>query len=188
MKLIYLHGFNSDGNSGTAQKLRGAYPWLISPSYNYVKPKIAFEEIKKVIEETLKADTNIVIIGTSLGGFWANYFGQKYNVKAMLINPTIHPSISLLKYLGENENFNTAKKVMFKKEDADSYKEFEVEPIPGVFRTLVLGTRDNIIDYKLTEKYFKDKAKIFFIDEGHQIENIEKILSPLLQTINYFPE
>lgn len=36
-----------------------------------------------------------VIIGTSLGGFWANYFALRHGVRALLLNPVVSPATRL---------------------------------------------------------------------------------------------
>lgn len=52
---------------------------------------------------------NITLIGSSLGGFYSIYLAQKYNLKAILINPSIESHKTLKTYVGEHTNFDGSK-------------------------------------------------------------------------------
>ncbi len=181
MTIIYLHGFNSDGNSTTIKEIRKEIPGLLSISYDYINADIAFEEIRLLIQDTLKKDPDLIVAGTSLGGFWANYFAQKMNLKCVLVNPALHPSVSLKKAVPESPipNYNTGELREFTYENTDSYKKYEVPVEAGINRTIVLGKNDEIIDYRKTEKMFRDKAMIILTEEGHRIENYGRIIKIL---------
>ena len=175
MKVIYLHGFNSDGDSRTVKNLRKKIPDLISVSYDYILADKAYEKIRETIKETIKEDADIILVGTSLGAFWANYFNQKFGLKSVLINPSTYPWLSLVKYIGLNKNFNSGEERILTAENVAAYKKYESEIIRGYHRTVVLGTKDNVIDYRATEKVFKGKAEIILLNEGHRIENTDRI-------------
>ncbi|MEO6304799.1 MAG: YqiA/YcfP family alpha/beta fold hydrolase [Bacteroidia bacterium] len=179
MKVIYLHGFNSDENSHTGTGLLKDFPDLIKFSYNYINSDKGYNEIKSVVENTLKIDTDIILVGTSLGGFWANYFGQKYGLKVVLANPSINPSETLKRYLGENINYGSGKAETLTMDDVADYKKYEVENIAKNQKFIVLGMKDEIVDYRKTSQIFKNKADITYVDEGHQIN--PKTLSEIVK-------
>lgn len=181
MTVIYLHGFNSDGNSTTIKEVRKEIPGLLSISYDYINADIAFEQIRLLIEDTLKKDPDLIIAGTSLGGFWANYFAQKYQLKCLLVNPAIQPSVTLRKAVPESPipNYNTGELREFTYENADSYKKFEVPVTSGINRAIVLGKNDEVIDYRETEEIYRGKGKIILTDEGHRIEDYGRIIKIL---------
>ena len=103
MKIIYLHGFNSDENSNTVISLKKIFNDLIGISYDYIIPDLAHEKIKNTIDAVLKIDKEIILVGTSLGAFWANYFAQKYLLKCVLVNPSLYPWVSLTRCIGVNK-------------------------------------------------------------------------------------
>ena len=129
MKVIYLHGFNSDSNSTTIKSLKASIPDLISISYDYINADIAYQQINSLVEETLNTDPELLMAGTSLGGFWANYFAQKFNLKCVIVNPALHPSVSLRKAveLSPIKNYNSGEERIFTYENTDAYKKYEVE-------------------------------------------------------------
>src|SRR4051812_38422900 len=113
MKMIYLHGFNSAGSSSTAQKLKKILPDIITPTINYYSPDSANSQIKTLIESLFIEDKDIVLIGTSLGGFWALYFAQQYKLRCIVNNPSIKPWKTLERYIGLNKNFETGEEIIF---------------------------------------------------------------------------
>lgn len=178
MKIMYLHGFNSNENSATISEIRKEIPDLISISYDYIEAENAFKQINALIKKTLQDDPDLIIAGTSLGGFWANYFAQKYELICVLINPAIHPSVSLKKAVPQSPlpNFITGELKEFTFENADNYTKFEVPVRTGINRTIVLGRNDEVINYRLTEELYRNKGKIIFTDEGHRIEDYGRIV------------
>lgn len=186
MRIIYLHGFNSNGNSTTITEIRKEIPGLLSISYDYINADIAYEQIKLLIENTLEENPDLLIAGTSLGGFWANYFAQKYQLKCVLVNPAVRPSISLRKAVPASPlpNFNTGELREFTYENADAYKKFEVPVDPGINRIIVLGKNDEVIDYRKTEEIYSGKGKIILTEEGHRIEDYAKIVTILQEAFD----
>ena len=185
MKVIYLHGFNSDGDSRTVKNLRKKIPDLISVSYDYILADQAYEKIRETIKETIKEDADIILVGTSLGAFWANYFNQKFGLKSVLVNPSLYPWISLAKYIGLNKNFNSGEERVLTVENVAAYKKYEIEIILGYHRTVVLGTKDDVIDYRETEKAFENKAEIILVNEGHRIENTDRLVKIIIDVDNW---
>jgi hypothetical protein len=99
--ILLLHGFNS----APENKKAIINQWLIdnnlsdridliAPQLNY-NPNEAIKQIGSIIQEHYG---NIIVIGTSLGGFYANYvraMNQTDQIKVHAINPSWSPSLSL---------------------------------------------------------------------------------------------
>ena len=178
MTIIYLHGFNSDSSSITIKEIRKEIPGLVSISYDYINADIAFEEVRLLVEDTLKKDPELIIAGTSLGGFWANYFAQKYQLKCLLVNPAINPSVTLQKAVEFSPllNYNSGETREFTFENADAYKKFEV---PVEF-----GINDEVIDYRKSEEISMNKETIMLTEEGHRIEDYGRIINILKEFVH----
>jgi uncharacterized protein len=181
MTILYLHGFNSDGSSATVTKLRKRIKNLISISYDYIIPDNAYVKIDVAIKQILIEDSQVILVGTSLGGFWANFFAQKYKFSCVLINPSTSPWLSLFKYVGINVNFNSGKERVLTKKNVDDYKKYKVEIIPGILRYVVLATNDCQLDYRVAEEVFKKTSIIELIDGGHRIQNADYIANIIIK-------
>jgi len=110
MTIIYLHGFRSHGNSGKTQNLKVMFPKhrVVGCDYSPHSPQLAMKQLSDLYDvesnrkESISGDLNspqsmqeLVVIGTSLGGFWAQWMAHKFGVKALLINPSLHPDKTL---------------------------------------------------------------------------------------------
>jgi len=82
-RIILLHGFNSgpgkkeeEIKAYLKEHLMEADYELIAPQLSY-EPKKAIDEINRLIEEHQTG--SVFVVGTSLGGFYTNYFRTKFN-------------------------------------------------------------------------------------------------------------
>jgi predicted esterase YcpF (UPF0227 family) len=102
--ILYIHGYNSSPLSMKAEQTR-EYFHKNFPDVNFVcpqlltSPKEAVLQLEHILDES-KNDTWF-LIGSSLGGYFANYLSNKYQLRAVLINPAITPYVLLEDYLGE---------------------------------------------------------------------------------------
>lgn len=90
--ILYIHGFGSSGLSTKAEIFRDYYRGkenFIAPSLSYV-PDLAIATLEEIVI-TLCQQGPLYLIGSSLGGFYAMYLSQKYNLPAVLINPAANP-------------------------------------------------------------------------------------------------
>jgi uncharacterized protein len=94
--IIYLHGFRSTGNSGKTLTLRKMFPEyeIIGPHYSPHNPLLAEQELSSLMD-SLTDKQSVLVIGTSLGGFWAHWMARKFNLNAIMINPSIDPGNTL---------------------------------------------------------------------------------------------
>lgn len=81
--ILYLHGFGSCANSNKTKILKSHFLDFYAPGL----PENPKETISK-IESLINPKT--MLIGSSLGGYYAIYFAVKYNLKAVLINPSLN--------------------------------------------------------------------------------------------------
>lgn len=92
--ILYLHGFNSSPQSfkgsQTQQYFAENFPecTLLMPQIPvHAQPAINFLEDIYIKNQSFITG----IIGSSLGGYLASYFVEKYSVKSVLVNPAVRP-------------------------------------------------------------------------------------------------
>jgi predicted esterase YcpF (UPF0227 family) len=102
-RIIYIHGFNSSEESFKAQQF-GA--WLSKQPFNceYLIPRLSFDPRIAITQLTSLLDNDTVLIGSSLGGYYATYLSQLFGLKAVAINPAVKPFDLLADYLGAQYN------------------------------------------------------------------------------------
>lgn len=109
--ILYIHGFASSGNSGTAMEIQRLLPdcRVISPDLP-VDPFEAFDMLSRIVRDELVD----IAVGTSMGGMFANLLR---GIPRLLVNPSFHVSESMRKKIGT---------VKFFKLRADGATEFQV--------------------------------------------------------------
>ena len=160
-KVIYFHGYGSNGNTDTAKNLRsalGADFDVVSPSYNGSLPAEAARALQCVCLRDTAAHP--ILVGTSLGGFFANYFSRTLGLPAVIINPSLTPSVSLKKY-GEHPDVSNAYAAL---EAAE--RRCTTRPA----RIVILGMQDEVLDHAKNGLLLKDVAQIVQIPMGHRVD------------------
>lgn len=137
--ILYVHGFASSGNSGTARTIQKYLPncRVISPDLP-INPDMAIKLLKQIV-----ADEKIdVVVGTSMGGM----FSQKLRgIPKVLVNPAFHVSESMRRKIGI---------VPFFKQRADGATEFEVTAsLCDAYKNTETGQFNNLTDQEISITY-----------------------------------
>ena len=172
--ILYLHGFASCGNSTKTAILKAYFgeDQVLSPNLP-IDPVEAISFIKKYI---IEHDVNL-LIGSSLGGFYASYFCELLAIKTVLINPSTQPFITLAPYVGINHYWCSGEAFEFKQEHLKNLFQFAIgKPNKPDLYLLLLQTGDELLDYvKAQDKY---EGATLCIEEGgnHRFENLDEYL------------
>lgn len=159
---VYLHGFLSSPASTKAQQLIHYFDQhemaaqLRVPTLGF-EPDQAIQQAEQAVLE-LKSHPDIsqvFIIGSSLGGYYATWLSQQHSCKAVLINPAVRPYELFDKYLGPNKHFYDGNTYTLEMKHIDQLRALETtQLISPADLFLLLQTADETLDYRLAaEKY-----------------------------------
>jgi hypothetical protein len=167
--MIYLPGFNSGPQSEKSVLLKQEFPNLIVPIYDTWNPDNGFRQLDALISPLLPDSP--VLVGSSLGGFWAYQFASKYGLRCVLLNPCMTPEVSLKYAVGKVGNFYTHETGVLTMEDLLKYPDYRANPHPS-FKPLnhctVLHEKgDETIPYQESVDNFTGKAKLVLLEGGH---------------------
>jgi predicted esterase YcpF (UPF0227 family) len=146
--IIYLHGFCSSPASWKSRLLaefmagRGLGERFICPQLSPV-PDEAVTGVSRLIEA---ADGPVTLVGSSLGGHYANHLGEKHGLKAVLINPAAVDRLNLVKFVGDHTNFHTGERFTFTESHAAQLKGQVRTPTAARYWLLV-EAGDEVLDY-----------------------------------------
>ena len=182
-KIIYLHGFASSANSTKALQLK---KHILE---NYSKTEIIIPDIENNIVDAVQQIDKLIeefspsaLIGSSLGGFYATYFSEQYNLKCVGINPAVIPPAEMSEYLGENKNYSTGEKFLITQEQLDLLdrmgKEIKVIKCPSNFMIL-LQSHDEKLDYRVATNFYQGAAMDVTFGGSHSFENFETNFSKI---------
>lgn len=172
MRLIYIHGFGSCGKGNKYKILKKLNIHILAPNLP-TSPKEAINLLDAIIKP------GDILIGSSLGGYYAIYLAEKYFLKAILINPSLKPDKTLKNYTGLQFRFCDKKPFYWKKEYLNELREFKTKPKRAKYLVL-LQSKDEILNYKKTLKKFKNKSNAKVIVEyggNYRFENLDDYLS-----------
>jgi len=157
LKIIYLHGFNSSAESKKSKILESFLKGeeLISfesPNLD-TSPSEAISQIEKIIKES---SNRVCLVGSSLGGLYATYVADKYNLRSVTINPVVRNHISAMKDLvGSHKNYHTDEEYEFTKQDYLDLQKLGLEELKNPLNHLCLiKMSDEVLDHNKTFAYF----------------------------------
>ena len=155
--ILYFHGFKSSSKSSKAQSIKN----FIAKNAKNTKIIIPdlddnFQNAHNQIEELIRlSGSNIVFMGSSLGGYYASYFSQKLKKKAVLINPAVHPLKDFEVHLGENENYSSGNKFNISSKEISFIRTLSYKKLPMPNDLLILlESGDEILKYNKSASYF----------------------------------
>ena len=162
--IIYLHGFCSSPASWKSQLLaeemvrRGLAEHFVCPQLSPV-PAEAAASVSRLIEA---ANGPVTLIGSSLGGHYANFLAEKHGLNAVLINPAVPQGdflrgavdyLDLAKFVGEHTHFHSGEAFSFTEAHAAQLKAQVSRPSPGRY-WLLLETGDEVLDYRQAQDFY----------------------------------
>jgi predicted esterase YcpF (UPF0227 family) len=175
--IIYIHGFGGCGKGTKATQFKEHYQQknipFIAPSLSYV-PTLALSTLEEIIENC--QDREIKLIGSSLGGFYATYLANKYNLKTALINPSTNPILTLQRIKEENYrgvNFFDLSEFDFTSNHINSLERYYIKDIKKELFLVMLQRDDDLIDYQIAKELFDGSKMIIADGGGHRFEGIE---------------
>ncbi|MBB2915755.1 YqiA/YcfP family alpha/beta fold hydrolase [Cupriavidus alkaliphilus] len=153
--LLYLHGFRSSPQSFKARLVQarmrewGVGRYYACPTLN-VSPALAVAQAEAAIRAAQAGgDQEIAIVGSSLGGFYARWLGERHGCKTVLLNPAIHPWTDLESYLGEQPLWHGGGSVTVERRHLQELLDLRVDPITRPERYyLIAATGDEVLDYR----------------------------------------
>ena len=158
---LYLHGFLSSPHSQKAQQLMSYYQQH-RPSDELVIPALPFEPETAIqlAEDTLtqlqQRHSQVYLIGSSLGGFYATFLAEKYQLPAVLVNPAVRPFELFADYLGPNTHFYTGEIHELTMTHIAQLQALNIDPIQQPQNLLLLlQTGDETLDYRQAAQLYR---------------------------------
>lgn len=105
MKILNLHGFMGEADNKNYKALCGIFPAedIISPKLNYneTSPEKLLEQLSDMVDTD-----DLIFVGQSLGGWYADKLSRKFKRPCILTNPCNYPhKLELITASGIPENF-----------------------------------------------------------------------------------
>ena len=154
--ILYIHGLNSSPTSTKASQLLkvaehcGIARQLRVPALPH-HPRQAMVQLQAAVAELGRP----LLVGSSLGGFYATYLAEQHGLDALLINPAVRPH----RLFGGKEelqtNYYTGETWLLTHDHVAALAELEMpEPRDAKRYRVWLQTADETLDYRQAEAFY----------------------------------
>jgi uncharacterized protein len=176
--IFYIHGLNSSANSEKLKKLQAFFTDETVVGLEYDSK--ALDDYEKVFNH-LKAQIDqfnhynqILLIGTSLGGYWSNQLSNFYKCKKVLLNPCLFPSKMMAYKINQQQTiYETGETYIFTQKILDALSKNENALYKD--KTLVfLEMGDEVLDNRLNQGILEHTTS--FEGGNHRFQRFEAIL------------
>lgn len=183
-RIVYAHGFISSSHSRKALQLKRYIAELdlaveyICPDLNF-DPAIAIQQLDAHCHDIAPED--LTVIGSSLGGFYAAILAERFDCRAVLLNPSIRPYETLTKYLGPQVNLYTKEKFTFTRQHVDDLRDMAVKKPTRFDRYfLIAETGDEVLDYRIAEDFYIGAKQLIVPGGDHELKSFPAHIEAVL--------
>lgn len=188
--LLYLHGLNSSPLSKKASQLSalmdklGLGEKLRVPALHH-HPREAIAQLDAAIAELGRP----LLVGSSLGGYYATHLAERHGLKAVLINPAVNPHRLFEGFLGTQQNLYSGETWELTHDHVQALAELEVPPPQDPQRFQVwLQTGDETLDYRHAQTFYRACALRIQAGGDHSFQGFAESLPVLLTLAGFAPE
>ncbi|MBU3610797.1 hypothetical protein ICN32_09565 [Polynucleobacter wuianus] len=188
--LVYLHGFRSSPRSSKAV-MTGEAIHALSTAVNPIEwycpqllasPKASMDMVTAHIDQS-KTD-RIVVIGSSLGGFYTNYLAEKYGCKAVTLNPAVRAARELAPHVGMMTAYDSEEPFDFRPEYIDELNILQIEKITNPSRYFLIAAKgDELLDWREMVDFYPGAKQLVLEGSDHGIADYADHLSQVLDFI-----
>lgn len=191
--ILYLHGFRSSPQSTKASMLARAVSeagqasdWhcpQLPPS-----PRRAIELAHRLIEQQLAQGMDpqkqLVVLGSSLGGYYATILAEHWRCRALLFNPVVYAARDLATQVGEHKMWNSDEHFQFLPEYVDELAEMATGRPSHPERYYLLAAKgDEVLDWREMVEWYKGCELRLLEASDHGISDFEQWLPEVLERV-----
>ena len=187
--ILYIHGLNSSPASKKASQLSAALARigmadrLRVPALHH-HPRQAMVQLEEAREELGQP----LLVGSSLGGYYATHLAERHGLKALLINPAVMPHRRFDGYLGPQTNLYSGEVWELTEDHVIALGELEASPPRDAERYQVwLQTGDETLDYRDAEAFYRGCAQRIQAGGDHGFQGFAERLPALLAFAGFEP-
>lgn len=180
--IVYLHGFCSSPASWKSRLLadhmaaRGLAGSFVCPQLSPV-PDEAVASVSRLIESAKGA---VTLVGSSLGGHYANHLAEKHDLQAVLINPAAVDRLNPAKFVGEHANFHNGERFVFTEAHAAQLQAQVSLPTPERYWLLV-EEGDEVLDWRQAADFYAGCRQTVLPGGDHSFTRFPDFMPQILE-------
>ena len=180
--LIYIHGFNSSPASSKAQLLKGRLDAL-GRGAEFAAPALPHSPAAAaaLLDTFVTRHPGAVLVGSSLGGYYATWLAEKHDLKAVLLNPAVRPYELLKDHLGPQQNLHTGERYEFTARHVEEMRALEIAAITPARYLLVVATGDEVLDYRSAVERYRGCRQVVIRGSDHGLSHFADYVETVLE-------
>lgn len=189
--ILYLHGFRSSPHSAKASLLakamrdRGLADRWVCPQLP-ASPATAIALANQLIQQRcddsgLDPETQLTVIGSSLGGYYANFLAEHWRCKAVVLNPSLYPAKTLATHVGVQALYHSDGTFDFRQEYLDELADLAASRPAHPDRYFLLACKgDEILDWRDMATWYQGSHGHILDGGDHGISDFHRWLPDVL--------
>lgn len=169
---IFYHGYQSSSSTNKYKELQSLGESSFCRTVDY--EKLTEQQVYELYCNDIEQHKPDLLIGHSLGGYWALRLSNEYNIPVVVVNPSLFPSVTLPHL---------------------KYKDIEQEQINNLVpKYFYLELGDEVIDLHKVQQFVQEHSYVATVNDGHHrvqyINNYKQVVEFAINTsmIDYVPE
>lgn len=136
-----------------------------------LKRKLAIKTLEELIDSYYG---DVKLIGSSMGGYYTMYLAEKYGLHAVLINPSIHPTVTLEPAIGQAPSFYDESSFEWNERHLTMLEHYQTEVTEQNKLLLMVQKGDDLLNYQEAIDFLPNAEQL--VEEGgsHSFDGIEQ--------------
>jgi predicted esterase YcpF (UPF0227 family) len=181
--ILYLHGFTSGPQSHKAQALgqrmreRGLGDKFLSPQL-----PAAPQDAIALATDLIDRHGVTTVIGSSLGGYYATYLAETFDLNGVLVNPAVVAHLSLQQYVGPQRWLYTGESFEFTLNHVEQLRTIEIPVLAKPERFwLLVEQGDETLDYRDAVRRYLGARQTVLAGGDHSFTRWNAVLDPIIE-------
>ncbi|MDO4231505.1 MAG: YqiA/YcfP family alpha/beta fold hydrolase [Lautropia sp.] len=188
-RLIYLHGFRSSSKSFKAQLLKQRMTEL-GLSDHFVAPDLDVSPAQAVasVVSGLQPTVDDVLVGSSLGGFYAIVLAEYAGCHAVLLNPAVNAPRDLASQVGTQQGYHDNVPFEFLPGYIDELRAMQVPAITRPERYFLIAAEgDELLDYREMVSFCHGARQLVLPGSDHGLSDFADHVDAVLSFAGMLP-
>lgn len=185
LHILYLHGWLSSPQSKKAQQTLeycqalGIANQLLIPTM-LDGPAATIEQLKQLIAGLPLSQLGL--IGSSLGGYYATWLAEEFNLPAVLVNPAVRPFALWEDHLGEHRNYYNDHVHVVTREHINELEILNRDPLQRPEQFMVMLQKgDEVLDYRDAAEKFANSRLVIHENGDHSYQDYSAELPVVIE-------
>ena len=138
--------------------------------------------LEGLVEQAVADGKSVYLVGSSLGGFWATYLVEKYQLSAVLINPAVDIENLMPNFIDVDlKNYYSEHHYRLSRDDMQQLVHYDRPTIQRPdYYWLLVQQGDEVLDYRLATAKYAGAKQTIEANGNHSFEHFERYIPTIV--------